>query len=75
MTKLITATLLLQLIDRGLVTLFEDLRDRIPYFQSLQILRGFTEDGSAILEDNTAPLSLRHVSQSTNFCVYTDESK
>ncbi|KEY75197.1 hypothetical protein S7711_01637 [Stachybotrys chartarum IBT 7711] len=61
MTKLITATLLLQLIDRGLVTLFEDLRQRIPYFQSLQILRGYAEDGSAILEDNTAPLSLRNL--------------
>ena len=58
-TKIITVTCLLQLVERGLVSLFEDLRIRVPELGGLQILRGFNEDGTAQLENNTEPITLR----------------
>lgn len=61
-TKIITVTCLLQLVERGLVSLFEDLRIRVPELGGLQILRGFNEDGTAQLENNTEPITLRYVS-------------
>jgi CubicO group peptidase (beta-lactamase class C family) len=62
-TKIITVTCLLQLVERGLVSLFEDLRIRVPELGGLQILRGFNEDGTAQLENNTEPITLRYVSK------------
>jgi CubicO group peptidase (beta-lactamase class C family) len=61
MTKLITATCLLQLVERGLVTLSEDLRPRVPQLAALQILKGFNDNDEPILEDNTKPITLRYV--------------
>jgi CubicO group peptidase (beta-lactamase class C family) len=61
MTQLITATCLLQLVERGLVTLSEDLRPRVPQLAALQILKGFNDNDEPILEDNTKPITLRYV--------------
>ncbi|KAH7313602.1 putative esterase [Stachybotrys elegans] len=61
MTKLITTVALLQLVDRGFITLYEDLRPRFSEFSSLQVLTGFTENNTAILVDNTEPLTLRNL--------------
>lgn len=59
MTKIITATCLLQLVERGLVTLSEDLRPKVPQLAAIQILKGFNSNDEAILEDNTQPFTLR----------------
>lgn len=59
MTKFITATCLLQLVGKGLVTLSEDLRSRIPEIGALPILEGFDDHGEAILVENTKPLTLQ----------------
>ncbi|KAK4231862.1 beta-lactamase/transpeptidase-like protein [Podospora fimiseda] len=61
LTKLLTSISLLQLVERNLLTLDGDLRPLIPEFNTVQILRGFNDSNSPILEPNTSPLTLRHL--------------
>ncbi|KAK8078996.1 Acyltransferase mlcH [Apiospora phragmitis] len=62
MTKLPTAVAALQLVERGLLTLDQDLRPLQPELAALEILRGFDEgDGKPILEPNTRPITLHHL--------------
>ncbi|KAK1977832.1 beta-lactamase [Colletotrichum cereale] len=59
MTKLITCTAVMQLVERGAVGLDDDLREIVPRLAAMQILRGFDADDQPILEDNTTPVTLR----------------
>ncbi|KAK8000884.1 beta-lactamase [Apiospora marii] len=61
--KLATSVAALQLVDRGLLTLDQDLRTLMPDLGALEILRGFDENqnGKPILEPNTRPITLRHL--------------
>jgi CubicO group peptidase (beta-lactamase class C family) len=59
MTKIITATCLLLCVEKGLVTLTQDLRPVVYELGRLQILKGFNDNGMAILENNTQPITLR----------------
>jgi CubicO group peptidase (beta-lactamase class C family) len=59
MTKLITATCVLQLVEKGLITLDEDVRPMVPDLAKLQLLKGFDVSGKPILEENTKPITLR----------------
>lgn len=61
MTKLITTTCLMQLVERGLVGLDADIKDLIPELEAMQILKGFDSDDAPILEENTKPITLRCV--------------
>jgi len=61
MTKLITATCILQLVEQGLITLDQDVRLIVPELAKLQLFRGFDESGKAILAENTKPISMRYV--------------
>ena len=61
MTKLITAVSVLQLVERDLVTLDEDIRHHIPALYQLEILKGFDENEQPVLEKNTRPITLRYV--------------
>ncbi|RYP89707.1 hypothetical protein DL770_004174 [Monosporascus sp. CRB-9-2] len=61
MTKLITATCMLQLVEAGLIALDDDIRPKVPQLGSLQILRGFDRDDKPILQENTKPMTLRHL--------------
>ncbi|ORY62391.1 beta-lactamase/transpeptidase-like protein [Pseudomassariella vexata] len=61
MTKLITATCVLQLVERGLVGIDEDVRPKVPQLAAMQILRGFDDHDQPILEDNTKPITVRHL--------------
>ncbi|KAI9158040.1 Monacolin J acid methylbutanoyltransferase [Paramyrothecium foliicola] len=70
MTKLLTITCVLQLVERGLISLFEDLRIRVPELGGLQILNGFDEDGAPQLENNTRPVTLRHLLTHTSGFAY-----
>lgn len=60
MTKIITATAIMQLVEKGLIKLDEDVRPLVPELAKMQILRGFDEDGKPILEDNVKPITLRY---------------
>ncbi|XWW94372.1 hypothetical protein V2A60_002315 [Cordyceps javanica] len=59
MTKVVTAVCLMQLVERGLVNLDDDVRPRFAEMQTVQVLRGFEEDGTPLLEANTEPITLR----------------
>lgn len=62
MTKIITTTCFMQLVERGEIGLDDDVRPRIPELAKMQILRGFDENDKPILEDNTKSITLRYVS-------------
>ncbi|KJZ77279.1 hypothetical protein HIM_03600 [Hirsutella minnesotensis 3608] len=59
LTKLITTTCLMQLVERGDMALDNDLRGLVPELARMQILRGFDSDDRPILEDNDRPITLR----------------
>jgi CubicO group peptidase (beta-lactamase class C family) len=70
LTKLLTATCLLQLVERGQAAIDEDLRPRLPFLRDVQILRGFDGDGQPILEDNHRPITLWHLLTHTSGLTY-----
>jgi CubicO group peptidase (beta-lactamase class C family) len=69
MSKLVTSICLLQLVEKGLITLGEDLRPRVPELAAMQILKGFDKDEQPILEDNKNSITLRCVSILINLVV------
>ncbi|OIW25732.1 beta-lactamase [Coniochaeta ligniaria NRRL 30616] len=70
LTKLITATCVLQLVERGLVTLDQDVRPIVPDLAKLQLLQGFTEEGAPLLAENTKPITLRNLLTHTSGLAY-----
>ncbi|KAI3392055.1 hypothetical protein diail_6310 [Diaporthe ilicicola] len=75
LTKLPTAICLLQLVERGQITLDEDLRPRLPFLSEVQILRGFDGDGQPILEHNHRPITLWHLLTHTSGLTYDTPSE
>ncbi|KAK0736046.1 beta-lactamase/transpeptidase-like protein [Apiosordaria backusii] len=63
LTKVITTICVLQIVERGLIELDDDVRPLIPELASMKILKGFDEEngGAPILVENTAPITLRHL--------------
>ncbi|KAI6088926.1 beta-lactamase/transpeptidase-like protein [Hypoxylon rubiginosum] len=61
MTKLHTSVAVLQLVERGLITLDEDVSRFIPSFAKQKILIGITDDGAPILRKRQNPITLRHL--------------
>ncbi|RSL43915.1 hypothetical protein CEP51_016299 [Fusarium floridanum] len=61
MTKIITITCFMQLIERGEIGLDEDVRPRVPELAKMQILCGFDDNDKPILEDNTKLITFRHL--------------
>lgn len=59
MSKIVTIAGVMALVERGVVSLDDDMRAVVPELGALQILKGFTEDGKPILEDNELPITLR----------------
>ena len=59
MTKLMTSIAALQCVERGLVTLDEDVSQYIPELASQGILQGFKDDGEPIIGERKNPLKLR----------------
>jgi len=62
MTKVVTSVCILQLVEKGVVTLDKDIREYTKYLSSVQILHGIDSDGKPILVDNTKPITLRYES-------------
>lgn len=61
MTKIFTSTCVLQLVERGLIALDDDVRSIVPELGQMQILVGFEpQSGRPILVDNTKPVTLRY---------------
>ncbi|KAJ4247519.1 hypothetical protein NW762_013196 [Fusarium torreyae] len=61
MSKLVTSVAALQQVDRGLVTLDEDLGKHVPYLNKVQILDSFDKDGKPIYANPSAPITLRQL--------------
>lgn len=66
LTKLLTTICLMQLVQRGKLSLDEDVRDKLPELTQAGILRGFEEDGEngdgkAIIEKIEIPITARQL--------------
>jgi CubicO group peptidase (beta-lactamase class C family) len=61
MSKIITISACLKLVERGLIALDDEVHALAPELASLQILKGFTDEGKPILEANTKPVTFRHL--------------
>jgi CubicO group peptidase (beta-lactamase class C family) len=51
----------MHLVERGKITLDEDVRPLVPELGQLPILKGFSDEGEPILVPNTKPITLRHL--------------
>lgn len=60
LTKLLTTTACLQLVEKGKLTLDQDLRPIVPYFAEVAILVDFDENKKPIMEENKNPITLRY---------------
>lgn len=63
MSKIVTSVCLMQLVEKGLLKLDDDMRPLVPELAAMQLLKGFDENDKPILEDNTRPITLRYVSR------------
>ena len=62
MTKLLTSICVLQLVERGQLTVDEDILHHLPVLARQKVLRGFNPiDDSPILEDRKGPINLRQL--------------
>ena len=73
MTKAITSTAAMQLVERGKITLDEPVAKRLPQLGNLSILEGFDKDtGKPMLRPPTRPVTLRHLlTHTSGFCYDT----
>jgi CubicO group peptidase (beta-lactamase class C family) len=61
MSKIVTIAGVMALVERGMLALDADVRPIVPELRALQVLKGFDAEGKPILEDNTAPITLRQL--------------
>lgn len=72
MTKLMTSIAALQLVEKGLIGLDEDMSPHIPELASQGVLQGFTSDGKPIIEDRKNPLKLRYLLTHSSGAAYSN---
>jgi methyl acetate hydrolase len=70
MTKAVTATAALQLVEQGKVTLEEPVAKHLPQLAKLQVLDGFDGAGKPILRAPKTQIALKHLLTHTSGCVY-----
>jgi CubicO group peptidase (beta-lactamase class C family) len=70
LAKLLTATCLLQLVERGQITLEEDLGQRFQFVSEVKILQALDEDDKPTLEENHRPITLRYFLTHTSGLTY-----
>ncbi|KAI9704546.1 MAG: hypothetical protein M1820_005459 [Bogoriella megaspora] len=70
-TKLLTAISALQCVEKGLLSLDEDVKTVLPEVGSFGIISGFEETtGRAVLTPNASPITLRHLLTHTSGLTY-----
>ncbi len=70
MTKAITTTAALQLVERGKLTLDEPAAKHLPELGKLNVLQGFDSAGKPILRPATKPVTLRNLLTHTSGFAY-----
>lgn len=63
MTKLVTCVAVMQVVEKGLVAIDDDLGKVLPELHDLEVLEGFDSNEQPILGMQTKPVTLRYVSQ------------
>lgn len=71
MTKALTSTAVLQLVERGKLDLDAPVGPILPELAQPQVLDGFDDSGAAILRPAKSPVTLRHLLLHTSGCGYT----
>lgn len=71
MTKALTSTAVLQLVERGKLDLDAPVGPILPELAEPQVLDGFDADGAPILRPAKTPVTLRHLLLHTSGCAYT----
>jgi methyl acetate hydrolase len=61
MTKAITGTAAMQLVEKGRIELEQPMRDVLPIIKDVKVLEGFKGDGTPRLRDPNSPITLRHL--------------
>ncbi|KAK8098231.1 beta-lactamase/transpeptidase-like protein [Apiospora kogelbergensis] len=61
MTKLMTSIAVLQLVERGIVAMDDDIAPLLPVLARQPILTGFKENGTPVTKDRKGPITLRHL--------------
>ena len=61
MTKAVTATAAMQLVERGELQLDRPMGDLLPYLAKAQVLEGFDDKGAPKLRPARRPITLRHL--------------
>jgi methyl acetate hydrolase len=61
MTKAITASAAMQLVERGVIDLDQPAGDLVAYLRDVQVLEGFDPDGSPVLRPPKRPVTVRHL--------------
>ncbi len=61
MTKAVTATAVMQLVERGELDLDEPLGPLVPYLGEVEVLDGFEADGTPRLRPPARPVTARHL--------------
>ena len=61
MTKAITGTAAMQLVEKGIIGLEQPMGDVLPVIKNVQVLEGFDGDGTPRLRDPKTPITLRHL--------------
>ena len=70
MTKAITTTAALQLVERGMLTLEEPVAKHLPELSKLDVLQGFDKSGKPFLRAASKPVTLKHLLTHTSGFAY-----
>lgn len=59
MSKIVTTVAVMQIVEKGLISLDDNTRPLVPQLRDMKLLRGFDEDENPIFEDLIDPITLR----------------